>query len=157
MNLNKDFTDTKASMSIKREMAQSYFEGGLNCAQSLILAFSPDYSLDEKTAKSISLGFGAGMGRLREVCGALSAAFMVMGLHYGEKVTKAQMYDLQQKFAAMWKEDNGSIICRELLGATEKLSSSDPSVRTGEYQKKRPCAELVGYTAQRLEDFLAKN
>lgn len=144
-------------MSSRKETAENYFKSGYNCAQSLILTFNRDYSLDDKTALNISLGFGAGMGRLREVCGAVSAAFMVMGLHYGDKVSKAQMYDLEQKFAAIWKEDNGSIICRDLLGQTEKLSSSNPSVRTEAYRKKRPCSELVGYTAEMLEKFFQEN
>ncbi len=139
-----------------REIAEGYFKKGYNCAQSVILAFCPHYGLDEQTALKLSLGFGAGMGRLREVCGAVSAAFMVMGLEYGGRVTKARMYELQQIFAQKWKDANGSIICRDLLNLQEGKSSFVPEERTKEYYKKRPCAELVAFTADLLEDFISQ-
>lgn len=140
-------------MSIRGDSAEQLFRDGYNCSQAVFLAFSDDYGIDKNTALKISSGFGAGMGRLREVCGCVSGAFMAMGLHYSEKVQKAQLYAIQQMFAAEFKRDNGSIICRELLNL-DGNSSPIPDERNETYYKKRPCPKLVNYTVCLLEDFL---
>ena len=96
------------------------FKNGYNCAQAVLLAFSDELEIDEKTLALISSSFGGGMGRMREVCGAVSGMFMVAGLKYGysdpsAKQEKAELYALVQNLAAGFKEKNGSIICKELL------------------------------------------
>lgn len=100
------------------------FKNGYNCAQAVLLAFSDELKIDEKTLALISSSFGGGMGRMREVCGAVSGMFMVAGLKYGysdpsAKQEKAELYALVQKLAAGFKEKNGSIICKELLGVSD--------------------------------------
>ena len=98
------------------------------------------------------------MGRLREVCGAVTGMFIVVGLLYGyddahDRKQKAAHYKLVQELAAKFKEQNKSIVCRELLG----LKGADnymPEIRTEEYYSKRPCKQLVGIAAQILEDYI---
>lgn len=145
----------------KREKAQALFKQGYNCAQSVLLAYADELNLDKKTAAMISSSFGGGMGRMREVCGAVSGMFMVMGLKKGyseaEDVEgKARLYAQIQELAARFKKLNGSIICRELLEGVEKSSSPTPSERTQQYYKKRPCELLVGDAAQIIEEYLAE-
>lgn len=136
-----------------REKATALFKEGYNCAQSVLLAFTDG---DEKAfaeAAKISSSFGGGMGRLREVCGAVSGMCMVAGDRSGysdPKDTEAKKahYQLIQELAGEFKEQNGSIICRELLGLGTGADNPEPDKRTAEYYKKRPCAELVGDAAE---------
>ncbi|MBR6572809.1 MAG: C_GCAxxG_C_C family protein [Clostridia bacterium] len=146
-------------MSAKTEKAKELFMQGYNCSQAVVGAFCEDLGLDLETAMKLSSSFGGGMGRLREVCGAVSGAFMVAGLKYGysdptDKTAKTQHYKLIQDMAAKFKEQNGSIICRELLGVGDKKETFVPEDRTKEYYKKRPCAELVEIAAKITEEML---
>ena len=140
------------------EKAEQYFKQGYNCAQAVVLAFSDLIGGDTEAYLRLSSSFGGGIGRLREVCGAFSGSCMVVGLlkGYDDKngVSKAEHYALIRRLAEKNKEVNGSIICRELLEGTVKLSSDDPSVRTEEYVKKRPCAELCKIAADILAEEL---
>ena len=144
----------------KGEIAKQYFLKGYNCSQAVMLAFCDDLGIDEQTALMIASPFGGGMGRLREVCGTLSGAFMVLGLTRGcsepkDAQGKAQLYKEVQELAAKFKEDNGSIICRELLGLRIKGKDTPaPSERTDNYYKTRPCPELCRYAADGLDEFL---
>ncbi|HTP00744.1 MAG TPA: C-GCAxxG-C-C family protein [Anaerolineales bacterium] len=118
-------------MSAKTERAKRYHELGYGCAQAVLASFAEDYGLSEEAALRISTGFGSGMGRLCEVCGALTGAFMVIGLKHGKVVTDGNKYgsntemtyrlvaDLAEKFRLR----NGSIYCRELIG--HDLSNSE--------------------------------
>ena len=111
-------------MTQKTELAKQYHERGYGCAQAVLASFAQDYGLNEETALRISTGFGSGMGRMCEVCGALTGAFMVIGLKYGKVVTDGSKYgsdtettyrlvaDLARKFESKY----GSIYCRELIG-----------------------------------------
>ena len=141
--------------------AKAFFEQGYNCAQSVVLAFAEETGFDQKTAAKVASSFGGGMGRLREVCGAVSGMFLALGAYCGTddpadvEGKKAQYQDIQE-LAAKYREENGSIICRELLGLTEKTSTPTPEKRTNEYYKKRPCGELVACAAQLLDDYIAK-
>lgn len=143
-------------METKSILAETLFKDrGLNCSQAVFCAFAPDFGIDEKLALKLSIGFGAGMGRLREVCGALSGAFMVIGLAFGDR-TKKDVYELEQEFALTFKADNGSYICRDLLGLRKDAKLSPvPQERTDKYYAARPCSKLVAYTAEKLEQFLA--
>lgn len=144
------------------EKAKQLFTSGYNCSQSVVGAFIDDFSIDFDTAMKLSSSFGGGMGRMREVCGAVSGAFMIAGLKCGycdpcDKAAKSAHYALIQKIAADFKEQNGSIICRELLegvGCNGKCQGSVPEDRTAAYYKKRPCAELVYIAAKIVEDEL---
>ncbi|MBQ3543992.1 MAG: C_GCAxxG_C_C family protein [Lachnospiraceae bacterium] len=142
--------------------AMELFKEGYNCAQSVFLAFVDMYDIDEKTALKLSSSFGAGMGRLREVCGAVSGMFMVAGVLYGYESPKAfeektKHYERIQELAEQYKEFTGSIICRELLGLDVKKDSPVPEKRTNEYYKKRPCVKMVGIGAMLMENYIKTN
>lgn len=146
----------------KGDIAKQNFMNGYNCSQAVLLAFCEDFELEKETALKISEPFGGGMGRMREVCGTVTGMFMVIGLAMGndnskDNTTKKNVYKSVQELAAKFKEDNGSIICRELLGLQKANKESYvPSERTNEYYKKRPCPELCKYAADILEEYLKK-
>lgn len=122
-------------MSNYRERAIEFFKQGYNCSQSVFAAFCEEVGIDFETAIKISSSFGGGMGRLREVCGAVSGMFMVAGMKHGytapkDKLSKEQHYKLIQSMAKKIEEINGSIICRELLGLSKKRENYIPSERT---------------------------
>ena len=133
----------------RAKQAETYFRSGYNCAQSVYMAFSDLYGMDPKMAGIISAPFGGGMGRLREVCGACTGMFLVAGLQLpaDEPSKKGDSYKLVQELAEEFKAENGSIICRELLGLDHKKDEPIAEVRTEAYYKKRPCAELVHLAA----------
>ena len=143
----------------KGDIAKQNFMNGYNCSQAVLLAFCEDFGLEKETALKISEPFG---GRMREVCGTVTGMFMVIGLAMGndnskDNTTKKNVYKSVQDLAAKFKEDNGSIICRELLGFQKNNKESYvPSERTNEYYKKRPCPELCKYAADILEEYLKK-
>lgn len=135
-----------------REKAESLFREGYNCAQAVFLTFAEELGLDQETALKLSSSFGGGMGGLREVCGAVSGMFMAAGLakgYTGKKVPeeKAEHYARIQRMAEEFRKENGSIICRELLGLAQGETPM-PQERTTEYYKKRPCGEICGCAAE---------
>lgn len=144
----------------KGKRAKELFMQGYNCSQAVLGAWCEELGLDMETALKISSGFGGGMGRMREVCGAVTGAFMVLGLKYGNtdgknSTAKGENYKLIQDFTKRYKEVNGrdTIICRELLGL-DGASKPDPAKRTEEYYKKRPCPEMVELASNLLEEFI---
>lgn len=142
----------------KKEKAMALFKEGYNCSQAVFGAFAEELGLDFETAVKISSSFGGGMGRMREVCGAVSGMFMAAGIKWGyssptDNHAKTNHYKLIQDLAAEFKKKNGSIVCRELLGLEGKDNNYVPSARTDEYYKKRPCIELVGEAAEILEEY----
>ena len=141
------------------EKAKELFMNGYNCAQSVLCAFDDVTGLDPTTAAKISLSFGAGMGRMREVCGAVSGALMVLGLVKGYDDPKAiskknDHYKMIQDFASRFRAENGSIICRDLLEGVEVTPGPEAEKRTEQYYNKRPCPELVACAARILDDFI---
>ena len=148
-------------MGIYAEKAVKLFkEDGWNCAQSVYGAFTDLTGMDQRTAMRISSSFGGGMGRLREVCGAVSGAIMVLGVLFAcddptDLDAKAAHYALVQDFAARFKERAGTIICRELI-ANQADTAPTPEPRTEKYYKKRPCALLVQDAAEIVEEILAE-
>ena len=149
--------------------AQRLFkEEGYNCCQAVVLAYNDLFGIDDDTAASMSSGFGGGMGRMREVCGSVSGMVMLAGLiapakDPSIKVDRTRNYALVQEMADSFKAINGSIICRELLGLTSigsgnvcSKESPEPSDRTAEYYKKRPCEELVGISARIVGEKIAE-
>lgn len=140
----------------KGEIAENYFRQGYNCAQSVALAFCDEMNMEKDDVSRLTNGFGAGMGRLREVCGSVSGMTFVISALYGDK-SRAEVYELVQKASKEFEKENGSIVCRELLGlSTKGADSPTPEKRTNEYYKKRPCAELVHMSADILSDLLTK-
>lgn len=143
-------------MGIYSEKAVNNFKMGYNCAQSVFLAFAEDFGFDKDTALKLSSSFGAGMGRLREVCGAVSAMFAIAGLKHGytthtDDEIKAKHYELIQNLAEKFKNKYNSIICRELLGLPEGADSPIPTKRTEEYYAQRPCEEFIKCAAEIIE------
>lgn len=141
------------------EKAKALFEEGYNCSQAVVLSFSDILGIDEKTLSLLASGFGGGMGRMREVCGAVSGMFMVAGLMNGysspsDNEKKKAVYAMIQELAAQFKSENGSIICRELLGLKAPEGTHVPEKRTDEYYKKRPCGELCYIAADILDKYL---
>ena len=141
------------------EKAEQNFRRGYNCAQSVVLAFSDVTGLDDRTAAMLSSSFGGGMGRLREVCGAVSGALTVLGLVQGyadpdDPDEKKAHYHRVQEFAKRFREKNGSIICRELLSGVQTVGGSDPEQRTESYYKKRPCPALCRCAAEILDEMI---
>ena len=164
-------------MTDRGDLAKEYFLKGYNCSQAVLLAFSDMTGLDEKTAMRLASSFGGGMGRMREVCGTVSGMLMVLGLLYGYDATsptsqadKTAHYARVQELAARFREQNGSIVCREILAGhakahmeasgtdaqTEAMLSDSPvpTPRSEEYYRKRPCPELAAFAARLLDGFL---
>ena len=147
----------------EKERAVELFKEGFNCSQAVFTAFAHRFGIDEDTAKKISAGLGGGVGRMREVCGAVSGAAMAIGsicaaTEGKDSEIKQKNYELVREFADRFTAENGSIICRELLGLDVKMEkSAQPESRTAEYYKKRPCVELVECAAKILEELIAEN
>lgn len=140
----------------KGEKAKALFISGCNCSQAVAAAFCEETGFDEELIKKLTIGFGGGMGRLREVCGAVSAMTFVISAVYSED--KAGIYNRVQAVANKFREENGSIVCRELLGLNIKGADSPvPEKRTVAYYKKRPCPELVALAADILDEYLKNN
>lgn len=144
------------------EYAKSLFMQGYNCSQAVICAFSDFTGIDDELAMKISSPFGGGMGRLREVCGAVSGMFMVLGLLEGysdvENVAlKTELYTKVQALAGTFEDKNGSYICRELLGLNTKKESPVAAPRTKEYYETRPCPNKVASAAEILAEYLLSN
>lgn len=141
------------------EKAEELFREGYNCAQSVFLAFEDMYDIDHNTAMRLSSGFGAGMGKLREVCGALTGAFMAVGLLYGyddvtDSEAKKNTYSIIRLIAERFETEKQTIICRELLGLKKEEDLEEPAVRTEEYYRSRPCVGLCVLAAQLLDDYI---
>lgn len=146
----------------KGDLAYENFLKGYNCTQAVAVAFSEELGLDETAAARLSSGFGGGMGRLREVCGTFSGVVFVLSSLYGYSEPKnlegkKDLYEKIRACAAKFREDNGSIICRELLGLEKAEESATPEPRTAEYYQKRPCPELCRYAGNLLEQFIKDN
>lgn len=142
-------------MSIKSEKAKELFKSGYNCSQAVLGVFCEELGLDFETAMKIASSFGGGMGRMREVCGTVSGMFMAAGLKYfNEPKDKANQYKIVQQLAQKFKDQNGSIICRELLEGIESSTNPLPAERTETYYKKRPCVDLVGDAVEIFEQYI---
>jgi C_GCAxxG_C_C family probable redox protein len=156
MNVSKQELEARVSRAVDNFMA------GYGCCQSVVAAFSDLYGLDELTAKRIAAGFGGGVGRLRMMCGAVSGIVMLVGLDCGQtegsdREGKSACYKVVQQLLARSEQENGSLICAEILGLKghEKAASSyEASPRTAEYYKTRPCAAKVESAARIFADYL---
>ena len=146
-------------MNHEMEAAQLFLDG-YNCAQAITVAFSDVTGLDKDFSARMASSFGGGIGRLREVCGAVSGMVMVAGILYGydansEESAKKEHYTLVQDLANKFKEETGSIICRELL--KNPPSDPNPTPRTAEFYKQRPCTRMVMVAAKILDDYIREH
>lgn len=135
------------------------FESGYTCAQSVFATYADLFGMDRETALKLASPMGGGVGRMREICGVVSAMALLGGLKEGNidpenEDGKEQIYLLTRKMADRFKEKNHSIICRELLGIEGREESARPSERTKEYYASRPCSRLVADAAEIIEEML---
>ena len=141
--------------------AAKLFVEGYNCAQAITVAFSYVTGLSPEFSARMASSFGGGMGRMREVCGAVSGMLMVLGHLYGytdpgeEDCHKAAHYALVQQLAEQFRQEAGSILCREILD--NPPSDPNPTPRTEEYYKSRPCAHMVMIAARILDKYIAEH
>lgn len=148
-------------MSKQGDAAYAWFLKGYNCSQSVVAAFAPQLGLTEETALRLSAGFGAGIGRMREVCGAFCGVVTVLSMVYADPADpkdKSRMYALVQEAAEQYRIRNGgSIICRELLAKAGAAPAGGTAAedRTADYYKKRPCPELCRLCADLCAEFIA--
>lgn len=143
----------QTEIELRKQKAISYFESGYNCSQSVFMAYSELYGIDTDTAARLATSFGGGMGRLREVCGAVSGMFMILGLHYPFTVTtdkeiKKTNYKAVQRTANLFKAEMGSYICADLLKIKHEPQAPESSDRTEEYYEMRPCSRCVALAAE---------
>ena len=144
-----------------KELAAELFLTDSNCAQAIVAAYCDVTGMDKSFASKLASSFGGGMGRMREVCGAVSGMLMVAGLLYGyddpgeNDVNKKRHYQLVQELAGRFREKAGSIVCREILG--NPPSDPAPTPRTAEFYKIRPCARLVVTAAEILDDYIRQH
>ena len=124
----------------KGEIAKNNFQNGCNCAQAVLLAFCEDYGMERETALTIAAGFGSGMAGLRETCGTVTGANMVIGLAKGKNRMDANR--TFREFADRFREKNGSLVCKELLAARIKTRLT--------------CADLCYDAGNLVEEILAK-
>lgn len=141
------------------DLACELFAGGLNCAQSVFAAFCDVTGIEKELALRLSSSFGGGMGRMREVCGACSAMFMVAGILYGTGESfshedKASHYSRIQELAEKFKAQHDTMICRELLKELPVTSTPEPEKRTEKYYNARPCIRFVRTAAEILDDYI---
>ena len=140
--------------------AAQLFLDGYNCAQAITVAFSDITGLDRDFSARMASSFGGGMGRMREVCGAVSGMLMVAGILYGydtngDDTAKKAHYTLVQALAGQFREEVGSIVCREIL--KNPPSDPNPTPRTEEFYKKRPCTRMVMVAARILDTYIQEH
>lgn len=139
---------TEQDIQSRVDRAVALFKQGFNCSQSVVAACADIYGMDEQTALRVAASFGGGIGRMRQTCGAACGMFLLAGLENGSALPgdaegKKKNYALVQDLAAKFKDENGSLICAELLGIAPKPQEPTPEARTEAYYKKRPCADMV--------------
>ena len=152
----------KQELEARVHRAVDNFMQGYGCCQSVVAAFADLYGMDDLTAKRVGAGFGGGVGRLRMMCGAVSGLVILAGLDCGQtegadREGKSACYKVVQELLARFKEQNGSVVCAELLGLKgyEKAHSSYvASERTAEYYQTRPCAAKVECAARIFDEYL---
>ncbi len=142
------------------KIAEELFLQGYNCAQAVVVAFCDMTGLEQDYAARLSSSFGGGMGRMREVCGAVSGMLLVAGLLYGydtpgDDEAKRRHYQLVQTLSHRFREAAGSIVCREILN--DPPSDPNPTPRTEAFYKTRPCAKMISLAASILDGYIAEN
>lgn len=156
----------KIDIDIKERVTRAvgYFKSGYNCAQAVVMAYDDIMDLSVEALAKIAAPFGGGMGRMREVCGTVSGMTFIAGailpaINPQNLEERKANYALVQHFAQRFRQENGDIVCRRLLGLepmAERSETPMPSQRTEEYYRKRPCAEYVASAARIVAEYLAE-
>jgi C_GCAxxG_C_C family probable redox protein len=132
------------------DRAVRLFEEGCTCSQAVFVAYAEDFGMDRETAMKLSVALGGGVGRMRETCGAVTAMALVAGLKYGNTQAsdgegKSKALDAAKNLAETFLSENGSIVCKELLGLVP------PRGESAVLPEKKPCKELVRRAAELLD------
>jgi len=135
--------------------AVACFIDSFNCSQAILSTYCEEFGMDKKTALQIACGLGAGMGRLQETCGAVSGAYLLIGLKYGKFLkeddpAKEKTYAMVREFAKLFEERNNTTNCRELLGVD--LINGDR--QTAAERVKTICPKMVQDAAEIIEKIL---
>ncbi|MBQ8201165.1 MAG: C_GCAxxG_C_C family protein [Clostridia bacterium] len=145
-------------ISEREKQAVRRFAEGCNCAQAVLTTYADVLGLTQEQAAMVSVGFGGGMGRLREHCGAFSAAVMLCGALEGPegalKEHRPQTYARVQEVHRRFIQRNGTISCAELLGRARGPEAPVPDARTPEYYKSRPCARIIRSACKIIDEML---
>lgn len=149
-------------MQSRVDKAVQTFESGYGCAQSVFATYADIFGIDKETALKLSSPMGGGIGRMREVCGTVSAMALLAGLKEGnidpsDEEGREKIYLLVREMSDSFREANGTIICRELLGIKSREQSAKPGKRTREYYESRPCSRLVACAAKIVEEMLLED
>ena len=161
-NMTENMNEKQECAQISRaDRAEILFRQGYNCSQSVFAAFADVIGMTEEEAAQLASPFGAGFGKLREVCGAVSGMTMLAGKIAGysdpaDRDGKIRVYKLVQDMCAEFEAKEGSIICRELLGLEKGEDLGEPAVRTEEYYRSRPCVGACRVAADIAERHLLK-
>lgn len=145
-------------MTDREKRALQSFASGYNCAQSVLLAYGDMAGLTEEQAATIAAGFGGGMGRMRQQCGALSMAVMLCGVltpQGGLPASRGAVYSRVQEVYARFVERCGSASCGELLSRHPRAEAPQPEERTPAYYASRPCARVILQACRILEEQIA--
>ena len=154
----------KEELEERVQRAVENFMSGYGCCQSVVAAFADLYGFTDRQAKLVGAGFGGGVGRLRMMCGAVSALVLLAGMEKGQtegsdREGKAECYRLVQDLLEQFRQKNGSLICAELLGLDNKAPAFGnfvPSERNAQYYKARPCAAKVECAARIFAEYLSR-
>ncbi|MBD5466737.1 MAG: C_GCAxxG_C_C family protein [Lachnospiraceae bacterium] len=146
-------------MESRVSRAVATFEEGYNCCQSVFSTYADLFGMDRETALKLSCSMGAGVGRMREVCGTVSAMALLAGLKTGNtdpqnQAAKTANYELVRLLADTFREEQGAIVCREILGIRGREKSAAPTIRTKEYYRTRPCSRTVACASRIIETVL---
>jgi C_GCAxxG_C_C family probable redox protein len=143
-------------MGSRAELAIDKFKSGFNCAQAIVVTYASPYGISEETALRMSAGFGAGMGRLQDVCGALTGAIMIAGLQEGmtipgDRAAKERTYALVQRIAKAFEKEHGARTCRDLVGCDMNTEEGMKDYREREAYE-RVCSMCVRTAARLVEE-----
>lgn len=146
-------------MKSRVEDAGRMFESGYGCCQAVLSTYADLFGMDKETALRLASPMGGGIGRMREVCGAVSAMALLAGLKQGntdpkDEKARTEIYELVRQMSDKFREETGAIVCRELLGLKEREESAAPDVRDRAYYEKRPCTAYVETAAKIVEEIL---
>ncbi len=149
----KENNEPESEINRRVTASVEYFEKGYNCSQAVFMAYSDLYGIEKETSAKLATSFGGGMGRLREVCGAVSGMFMLLGLKYpfidpADKQSKNNNYKLVQSIAGKFKDEMGSYICADLLHVKRVPQNPESADRNKDYYDSRPCTKCVRTAAE---------
>ena len=144
----------------KAEEAVKVFADGYNCAQAVLSVFAPETGLTREQAMKVSCGFGGGMGRQGEMCGAVTGAIMALSVHRAsaelDEAAKARAYAAVRQFFEEFRKQNGSVECRELLGCNIGTEEGMRQARESGVFKMR-CPGFVENAVKIVQELLVEN